>query len=211
MVRCCTARLHRVTRFSLQEVPFHTAEVSHHSRRRTNVQQLTCKINLHFSFYYLFFSFVLLELKPFVLKGLVLGKNYEKVPKSAKNYETILPFSCCPLVFPWTTAVRMAYRATTVSLALPNISTSNQVYSRGRELNTNIFFSNFSGAPGISRQNPGISRQKVWYPWVSKESEGHTELFGPHPFTWKTPTPAEDIRTKKFGFGFLFLAWYSGL
>ena len=24
---------------------------------------------------------------------------------------------------------------------------------------------------------------------------------------WKTPTPPEDIRTKKFGFGFLFLSW----
>ena len=35
---------------------------------------------------------------------------------------------------------------------------------RGRELNTNIFFSNFSGALGISWQNPGISRQKVWFP-----------------------------------------------
>ena len=34
--------------------------------------------------------------------------------------------------------------------------------------------------------------------------EGHTELFGPHPFTWKTPTPPENIRTQKFGFGFLF-------
>ena len=33
-------------------------------------------------------------------------------------------------------------------------------YARGRELNPNIFFSNFSGASGISRQNPGISRQK---------------------------------------------------
>ena len=26
-------------------------------------------------------------------------KKCEKVRKSAKNYETILPFSCCPLVF----------------------------------------------------------------------------------------------------------------
>ena len=47
------------------------------------MQQLTCKIDLPFSFYYLFFSFVLLELKPFVLKGKVRGekfmKNYEKV------------------------------------------------------------------------------------------------------------------------------------
>ena len=44
-------------------------------RRRTNVQQLTCKIDLSNSFYYLFFSFVLLELKPFVLKGKVLGEK----------------------------------------------------------------------------------------------------------------------------------------
>ena len=63
------------------------------------MQQLTCKIDLSNSFYYLFFSFVLIELKPFVLKGKVLGINSEKVLKSAKNYETILPFSCCPLVF----------------------------------------------------------------------------------------------------------------
>ena len=49
------------------------------SRRRTNVQQLTCNIDLSNSFYYLFFSFVLIELKPFVLKGKVLGKNSEKV------------------------------------------------------------------------------------------------------------------------------------
>ena len=48
-------------------------------RRRTNVQQLTCNIELSNYFYYLFFSFVLIELKPFVLKGKVLGENSEKV------------------------------------------------------------------------------------------------------------------------------------
>ena len=48
-------------------------------RSRTNVQQLTCKIDLSSSFYYLFFSFVLIELKPFVLKGKVPGEKYEKV------------------------------------------------------------------------------------------------------------------------------------
>ena len=42
------------------------------------MQQLTCNIDLSGSFYYLFFSFVLIELKPFVLKGKVLGENYEK-------------------------------------------------------------------------------------------------------------------------------------
>ena len=64
------------------------------------MQQLTCKIDLSNSFSYLFFSFVILELKPFVfLSGKSWGKNSEKVRKSVKNYETSLPFSCCPLVF----------------------------------------------------------------------------------------------------------------
>ena len=51
---------------------FHTTFV----RRRTNVQQLTCNIDLASSFYYLFFSFALIELKPFVLKGKVLGDKF---------------------------------------------------------------------------------------------------------------------------------------
>ena len=69
------------------------------NRRRTNVQQLTCNIDLSCSFYYLFFSFVLLELKPFVLKGKIQKKFQKKSEKSVKYSEVILPFSCCPLVF----------------------------------------------------------------------------------------------------------------
>ena len=34
--------------------------------------------------------------------------------------------------------------------------------------------------------------------------EGHIELVGPHPFTWKTPTPPENIQTQKLGFVLLF-------
>ena len=67
------------------------------------MQQLTCNIDLSSSFYDHFFSFVLLELSPLFLSGKSWGNNSEKVPKSVKkyeNYETILPFSCCPLVFP---------------------------------------------------------------------------------------------------------------
>ena len=67
-------------------------------RKRTHVQQLTCNIDLSSYFYYLFFSFVLIELKPFVLKG---KENSENFWKSVQNYETISPFSRCPLVFPW--------------------------------------------------------------------------------------------------------------
>ena len=44
--------------------------------RRTNVQQLTCNIDLPNYFYCLFFSFVLIEQKPFVLKGKVLGDKF---------------------------------------------------------------------------------------------------------------------------------------
>ena len=54
-------------------------EIDDNDRRRTNVQQLTCNIDSSNSFYYLFFSFVLIELKPFVLRGKILGKNSEKV------------------------------------------------------------------------------------------------------------------------------------
>ena len=55
-------------------VPNNIAKRPSQTRRRTNVQQLTCKIDLPFSFY-LFFSFVLLEPKPFVLKGKALGEK----------------------------------------------------------------------------------------------------------------------------------------
>ena len=44
------------------------------NRMRTNVQQLTCNIDLSCSFCSYFFSFVLIELKPFVLKGKILGE-----------------------------------------------------------------------------------------------------------------------------------------
>ena len=51
-------------------------------------------------FYYLFFSFALIELQPFALKRKVLG---EKFWKSVKNYEMILPFSFSPISTPWKT------------------------------------------------------------------------------------------------------------
>ena len=65
-------------------------------RATTNVQHRF--VQLFYIFF--FFSFVLIELKPFVLKGNVLGekfwKSVKKVRKSAKNYETILPFMGWP-------------------------------------------------------------------------------------------------------------------
>ena len=71
-----------------------------------------------------------------------------------------------------------------------------------RTLNTHFFFSNFSGAQrDIPAKIAGYPAQEVWFPWASKDIPS----FGPHHFTWKTPTPPEDIRPQKFGFVFLFL------
>ena len=77
-------------------------------QRRTNVQQLTCNVDLSSSFFLSFLLFSSLWAKALCFEGEVLGEKFwksvkkcEKVRKSVKYYETILPFSCCPLVFLW--------------------------------------------------------------------------------------------------------------
>ena len=78
----------------------------------------------------------------------------------------------------------------------------------GDENWTQTFFSlKLFGRP---RDIPAKSRDIPPKSLVSLGFEGLTELFGPHSFTWKTPTPPEDIRTKKFGFGFFSLPWKKG-
>ena len=66
-------------------------------------------------------------------------------------------------------------------------------------LNTNLFFSNFSGSPGISRQNPGISRQKVWFPWVSKDIPNFLVL--PTPSRRRPPPHPKISEPKSLGLG----------
>ena len=97
-------------------------------RGRTNLQQLARKMVWSFSFLSLLFLlreglilrkattnvqnglvlFFLYDLKNAFIQRKILGKNSEKVWKSVekcekvwKSAETILPFSCCPLVFLW--------------------------------------------------------------------------------------------------------------
>ena len=48
------------------------------------MQQLMCNIDLSCYFDYLFFSFVLIELKPLVLKGKKILKKSEKCDKGVK-------------------------------------------------------------------------------------------------------------------------------
>ena len=61
-----------------------------------------------------------------------------------------------------------------------------------RKLNTNmIFVKLFGHLQDIPAKSRDIPPKRFGFPGL----EGHTELFGPHPFTWKTPTPPEDIWT----------------
>ena len=75
-------------------------------------------------------------------------------------------------------------------------------FFRERKLTTNFFFSQtFRAPPGYMRaKSRDIPPKKFDFHGF----EGRIELFGPHHFTWKTLTPLGNVRTKKFGFGFLF-------
>ena len=57
--------------------------------------------------------------------------------------------------------------------------------SLGTKIEHKLFFLNFLGAPGISLAKAGISRQKVWFPWVLKDipnfSAPPLHVEDPHP------------------------------
>ena len=69
------------------------------------------------------------------------------------------------------------------------------------------FSQTFQALPGSPGKIPDIPPKKFDFPGF----EGHIELFGPHPFTWKTgsPTPPDNIRTQKLGFVLFSRAWFS--
>ena len=69
-------------------------------------------------------------------------------------------------------------------------------------MNPNFFFSNFSGAPGISRQNPGISRPKSLISLVSRDV---SNFLGPT-HSRERPLPHWKISgPKSLGLGSFFL------
>ena len=76
--------------------------------------------------------------------------------------------------------------------------------NRGQKIEPKHFFLKLFGR---FRDIPAKSRDIPPKKFDSLGFGGHKELFGPHPFTWKTPTPPENIRAQKFRFGFLFRAW----
>ena len=78
---------------------------------------------------------------------------------SANNFGTVCA-NCPP--------ISLENKQKTNRKSLPKLF-AQTVFIRGQKLNPNIFFSNFSGASGISRKIPGISRQKSLIPWVSRD------------------------------------------
>ena len=69
--------------------------------------------------------------------------------------------------------------------------------NRGRKMSTNFFCTNFLNTPrgpGHPSKIPGTSQVP---PQGRQTFEGGHELFDPHPFAWKTPTPPGGLRTPK--------------
>ena len=80
---------------------------------------------------------------------------------------------------------------------------------RERKLNTNFFFSNFSGTSGISQQNPGISRQKSLIPWVSRDIPN---FLAPTPSRGRPPPHQKISGLKSLGLGSFFVPeWFESL
>ena len=80
----------------------------------------------------------------------------------------------------------------------------NFILLREWKLNTNIFSQTFRAPPGYPGKIPGYPAKKFGFPGF----EGtYRTLRAPTPSRGKPPTPPKDIRTQKFGFGFLFLPW----
>ena len=73
---------------------------------------------------------------------------------------------------------------------------------RGQKLNPNIFFSNFSGASGISRQIAGISRQKSLIPWVPRDIPN---FLAPTPSPGRPPPHQKISGLKSLGLGSFFV------
>ena len=83
---------------------------------------------------------------------------------------------------------------------------SSKPLHSGQKLNPNIFFSNFSGASGISRQNPGISRQKGLIPWVSRDIPN---FLAPTPSRGRPPPHQKISGLKSLGLGSFFVPDWS--
>ena len=79
--------------------------------------------------------------------------------------------------------------------------------SRERKMRTNFFctkFLNTPRGPGHPGKIPGTSRIPLFETQGRQTFEGGHEVFGHHPFAWKTPTPPGGLRTQTVNLCALF-------
>ena len=75
---------------------------------------------------------------------------------------------------------------------------------RERKMHTNFFCTNFLSTPrgpGHAGKIPGTSQTPLLETQGRQTFEGGHELFGHHPFAWKTPTLAIPLACYRIGFG----------
>ena len=80
-------------------------------------------------------------------------------------------------------------------------------FNRERKMRTNFFCTNFlntARGPGHPGKIPGTSQILLFETQGRQTFEGEHELFGRHPFAWKTPTPLGGLRTQKVNLCALF-------
>ena len=84
---------------------------------------------------------------------------------------------------------------------------SKMVIFRERKMRTKFFCTNFlntARGPGHPSKIPGTSRIPLSETQGRQSFEGGHEVFGHHPFAWKTPTPPGGLRTQKLNLCALF-------
>ena len=83
---------------------------------------------------------------------------------------------------------------------LPKTSPASLCKSRERKMRTKFFCTNFLNTPrgpGHPGKIPGTSQIPLFETQGRQTFEGGHEVFGHHPFEWKTPTPLGGLRTQK--------------
>ena len=79
--------------------------------------------------------------------------------------------------------------------------------NRERKMRTKIFCTNFlntARGPGHPGKIPGTSRIPLFENQGRQSFEGGHEVFGHHPFAWKTPTLPGGLQTQKLNLCALF-------
>ena len=90
----------------------------------------------------------------------------------------------------------------------PTVYQANGIATlRERKMRTNFFCTNFlntTRGPGHPGKIPGTSRIPLFETQGRQSFEGGHEVFGHHPFAWKTPTPPGGLRSQNLNLCALF-------